>query len=221
MDYVVKIKEIHSVTHDVRRYTIERPQNYTFIPGHATDVSINKEEWKDELRPFTFTSLKDAKDLEFVIKSYKERNGVTAELYKLVVGDELIIRDTWGAIEYKGPGYFLAGGAGITPFIAILRDLKSKNLLEGNKLFFSNKTDADIILQEEFSSMLGSNVIYAITDDANSKNYHGFINEEFLKKNVDNFSKHFYVCGPPKMIEALSETLKKLGADPESVVFEK
>ena len=221
MDHVVKIKEIHSVTHDVRRYTIERPENFSFVPGQATDVSINKEKWKDELRPFTFTCLRDAENLEFVIKSYKDRAGVTAELYKLVVGDELIIRDAWGAIEYKGPGYFLAGGAGITPFIAILRDLKSKNQLAGNKLFFSNKTETDIILHDELSSMLGQDVIYVISDEESKNNYHGYINEEFLKKYVDDFSKHFYICGPPKMIEALTDTLKKLGANPESVVFEK
>jgi predicted ferric reductase len=40
---------------------------------------------------------------------------------KLKHGDELIIRDVWGAIEYKGEGVFIAGGAGVTPFIAILR----------------------------------------------------------------------------------------------------
>lgn len=221
MDYVVKIKNIHSVTHDVRSYTIEKPDNYKFVPGQATDVSINKEGWKNELRPFTFTSLQDDGNLEFVIKSYKEREGVTNELYKLVPGDELIIRDSWGAIEYNGPGYFLAGGAGITPFIAILRDLKSKNKLDGNKLFFSNKTEDDIILHDELSSMLGSNVVYAITDEEVDKNYHGYIDEVFLKKYVDDFSKHFYLCGPPKMTEALTETLKKLGANPESVVFEK
>jgi predicted ferric reductase len=31
--------------------------------------------------------------------------------------------DVWGAIEYKGEGVFIAGGAGI-PFIAILSNYK-------------------------------------------------------------------------------------------------
>jgi predicted ferric reductase len=44
---------------------------------------------------------------------------------KLKHGDELIIRDVWGAIEYKGEGVFIAGGAGVTPFIAILRQLQA------------------------------------------------------------------------------------------------
>jgi predicted ferric reductase len=42
---------------------------------------------------------------------------------------ELIIRDVWGAIEYKGEGVFIAGGAGVTPFIAILRQLQADDKL--------------------------------------------------------------------------------------------
>ena len=77
--------------------------------------------------------------LEFTIKTYNDHNGVTNELPKLKAGDELIIREVWGAIAYKGEGYFIAGGAGITPFISILRQLKKENQLNNNKLFFQIK----------------------------------------------------------------------------------
>ena len=126
-----------------------------------------------------------------------------------------------GAIEYKGPGFFIAGGAGITPFIAILRQLKKDNQVESNKLFFSNKTAADIIIEDELHSILGKDAVFVVTDEPSPKHYHGFINEEFLKENVDDFSKHFYLCGPPKMVEAMQLQLSKLAASPESVVFEK
>jgi predicted ferric reductase len=51
------------------------------------------------------------------------------KIRKLKHGDELIIRDVWGAIEYKGEGVFIAGGAGVTPFIAILRQLQADDKL--------------------------------------------------------------------------------------------
>ncbi|WDR00201.1 hypothetical protein PSC71_05305 [Devosia sp. J2-20] len=37
--------------------------------------------------------------------------------------------DAWGTIQYQEPGTFIAGGAGVTPFIAILRDLQAKDTL--------------------------------------------------------------------------------------------
>jgi ferredoxin-NADP reductase len=221
MEHVIRIQSIIPRTHDVRSYRCDKPADYHFTPGQATEVSINKEEWKEEKRPFTFTSLNEDPYLEFTIKSYHDHEGVTNQLGQLQVGDELIVRDIWGAIEYKGPGYFIAGGAGITPFIAILRELFKNGEMEGNHLFFSNKTDSDIILEEEFKTMLGKNAIHVITDQENTQHYKGFIDESFLKENIKDLHKKFYVCGPPKMVEAMKEQLNHLGASSEAIVFEK
>jgi ferredoxin-NADP reductase len=220
-EHIVKILSISKITHNVRRYRYEKPKGYHFTPGQATDVSINKDGWKHERRPFTFTCLNEDPYLEFTIKSYTDHNGVTNELWKLKPGDELIIRDVWGAISYKGEGYFIAGGAGITPFLAILRQLKKDNKLAGNKLFFSNRTADDIILHQELKDMLGDNSVFITTDDDAAGYDHRRIDEAFLNQEVKDFTKHFYVCGPDKMISDINAVLKKLGAKPDAVVFEK
>jgi hypothetical protein len=220
MEKKVKITEITSITHDVKQFKTEKPSGYSYTPGHATEVAINKEGWNDKKRPFTFTSLNDADHLEFVIKAYPGHDGVTEQMGTLKTGDEFIIHDTWGAIEYKGPGYIIAGGAGITPYIAMLRDLKRKDNLQGMKLIFSNKNDKDIILKEELDSILGKNVIYVITDQKDTHHKKGRINEDFLKKEIHDFSQNFYVCGPPKMTKEIGDTLKKLGADPDEVTLD-
>ena len=219
--YKVKIISIENVTHNVKRFRYEKPEGYHFNPGQATEVSINKPGWEEERRPFTFTCLNNDPYLEFTIKIYTDHNGVTNELGKLVVGDELIIRDVWGAIEYKGPGYFIAGGAGITPFIAILRQLYKENKLEDNILFFSNRTSKDIILESELSKMLGKNVVYTLTQESNMEYLHERIDENFFKKHVSDFNKNFYVCGPDVMVQEITNTLLKLGAIPDTVIFEK
>lgn len=72
MKYNVKIQEIENLTHDVKRFHLEKPKDYHFIPGQATEVSINKAGWKEEIRPFTFTSLNSLPYLEFVIKIYSD-----------------------------------------------------------------------------------------------------------------------------------------------------
>ena len=225
MDHIVKILGITQVTHNVKCFRLEKPDGYTFTPGHATDVSINKDGWKEEKRPFTFTCLTDDPYLEFTIKRYADHDGVTNQLHQLAVGDELIIRDVWGAITYNGPGYFIAGGAGITPFIAILRQLHKEQKLNGNKLLFANKTEQDIIYEAELTDMLGRNLRNILSFEpaikTNNKYTYGHIDEHFLKEEVDDFAKHFYVCGPDKMIADINELLIKLGANPETVVFEK
>ena len=221
MNHIVKIISVEPVTHDVKRFTIQKPAGFKFKPGQATEVSINTPALKNEKRPFTFTSLNDNRHLEFTIKIYENHNGITKELGKLKHGDELIIRDVWGAIEYKGEGVFIAGGAGITPFIAILRQLNSENNIANNTLIFTNKTESDIILEKELDEMLGDNFINTLTDEKKSGFENRRIDTDFLKEKITNFSQNFYVCGPPPFVEAISKALSSLGAKTDAVVFEK
>jgi ferredoxin-NADP reductase len=221
MEAIVKIISTEYVTHDVKRFQVEKPDDFVFSPGQATELSINKEGWRDKKNPFTFTSLPDAPYLEFVIKVYAEHQAVTQQLGLLNEGDEIILREAWGAIEYKGSGYFIAGGAGITPFLAILRHLKEQGRVADNTLFFSNKTDRDIILADELKSMLGDNAQFTVTRQKDSAFDHRKINEAYLKSEVKDFGKHFYVCGPDAMVSEITETLEKLGVKTDSLVFEK
>ena len=221
MPHILPLKAITPVTHDVHHFKLPKPEGYSFTPGQATEVSINRGDWKKEKRPFTFTSLPDWDHLEFTIKSYPDHEGVTEELSRLHVEEELILDDPWGTIEYKGPGTFIAGGAGVTPFIAILRSLKDKGDLDGHRLIFANKTEADIILRDEWDKMPGLEVIHIVSDDETSNLPQGFVDREFLEERIGDFSQHFYVCGPEPMQKSVMSALEDLGADPEALVFEK
>jgi ferredoxin-NADP reductase len=218
---IVKIITVESITRDVKRFIVEKPTDYKFSAGQATDVSINTPAFKNEKRPFTFTGLNDNEHLEFTIKIYPSHDGITKELERLKQGDELIIRDAWGAIEYKGEGIFIAGGAGVTPFIAILKQLYKDNKIVNNKLIFTNKTENDIILKNEFNKMLGENFINTLTHEKKDGYDNRRIDNIFLEEKIADFSQHFYVCGPPSFVEAMSDTLGSLGAKSDAVVFEK
>jgi hypothetical protein len=220
MEHIVKILEVNNVTHDVKRFVTTKPEGYSYTPGQATVVSLNKPDLKEARRPFTFTSLNEEPNLEFIIKIYEQKHGVTDAMDELKKGDELIINQPWGAIQYKGPGYFIAGGAGITPFIAILRNLRNENKLNGNVLLFSNKKEEDVILKKELDEMLGENVIYTLTREEKEGFESGRINKEFLKKYIKDFDKHFYVCGTPEMTEEINATLSEMGVSSDSLVFE-
>jgi len=176
---------------------------------------------EEDIRPFTFTALTTKPYLEFTIKRYPDHEGVTDLLHRLRAGDELFIRDPWGAIAYNGPGYFIAGGAGITPFIAILRNLYEEHKIAGNRLIFSNKTAGDIIYQDELLNMLGTDAKSILTREPMNGYESGRIDEQYLKAHLSDFSCHFYVCGPDSMVNEIVNTLQKLGASVDSLVFEK
>lgn len=208
------------ITHDVMQIVTERPSDFNFLPGQATEISINKTGWKAEKRPFTFTGLPESDFLEFTIKIYPAHKGVTNKLLDLKVDDELILHEVFGEISYKGEGTFIAGGAGITPFICILRHLQSKNEIGDNKLIFANNTKADIILAREFNELLGDNFINILSHDIIVGYEHGFITGEFLEKYISNTGKPVYLCGPPPMMDAVEKLLEKINIDKSSIVKE-
>lgn len=218
--HIVKIKSIRFINYNVLRIVVEKPDNYNFEPGQATEVSINQEKWRDEKRPFTFTSLPKDRLLEFTIKVYPEHNGVTEKLSKLEKGDELILRDVFGAIKYKGHGVFLAGGAGVTPFVSIFRSLEYEDELGNNHLIFANTTEKDIFLEDEFKNLLGSRYTNILSEEETQKYAKGYIDKDFLKSRVPHFSQFFYVCGPMEMINSVVKDLKELGVEDDKIVIE-
>lgn len=219
-EHNVKIISVTPVTHNVRQFKVEKPAGYQFIPGQATEAAINLPEWKNERRPFTFTSLNEWDHLEFTIKIYSDHDGVTNKLGSLKAGDELLLHDVWGAIQYKGEGTFIAGGAGITPFIAIFRMLQKEGKIGNNTLLFSNQTQKDIILKDEFSAMLGDRFINTLTKETVAGYDHHKIDEEYLKQKIKNFNQHFYICGPDAMVSSVKGLLEKLGGKDAVVTVE-
>ena len=217
---IIKIKSIQHITHDVLQIVTEKPNNYYFIPGQATEIAINKNGWKNEKRPFTFTSLPDDDYLEFTIKTYPSHKSVTNELLKIKKDDELILHDVFGAINYKGEGVFIAGGAGVTPFISIFRYLNSKNEIGESKLIFANKTKEDIILEQEFKNLLGNNFINILSEEKSNGYANGFITMDFLQDNFGGINQYFYLCGPPPMIEFVEKQLQYLNVGEKHIIKE-
>ena len=219
-NYTVSITSIDHVTHDVLRIVTNKPAAFDFVPGQADNISINKSGWLKEERPFTFTNLPTNDFLEFIIKTYPEHKGVTNQLLHLKPNDELVLHDVFGTINYKGEGVFIAGGAGVTPFISIFRNLKAKQQIGTNKLVFANKTKVDIILEKDFKELLGDNFINILSDEQIEGYYYGRITEEFLKANIADFNQQFYICGPPPMIKAVEEQLIHLGTHKDHITKE-
>ena len=46
------------------------------------------------------------------------------------------------------------------------------------------------------------------------------IDAVYLRETLDDFGQNFYLCGPPGFMDAVTASLKELGADPQALVFE-
>ena len=221
MEYRCKILMSTYVTHDVKRFIVERPVGFEFTPGQGVELAIDNPEWRAQGRPFTPTSLPGDQVLEFIIKAYPEHQGVTQALHQLDAGQALLMSVPFGTIQYHGPGVFIAGGAGITPFLSILRMLDKQQQLNGNHLIFANKTTEDIICERELRHLLGGRATFICSQQGDDRCVPGRVDKAYLQQAIHDYSQHFYLCGPPPFVKAISASLVELGATPDAVLFER
>ncbi len=215
----LKILNTHYITHNVKRFVLEKPLGFEYTPGQSASISINMSGWEKKIRPFTFTSLQHWDYLEFIIKIYEDHEGMTFQMGKLNIGDELLLHDVYGTIQYKGPGIFIAGGTGITPFIAIFRALFESGNLRNLALLYSNKSKDDIILQDELTKMLGLAYKNVFTQEGVIGFRERRIDRKFLIETIGDFNSRFYVCDPKIFTEEICDALISLGADPEYLII--
>lgn len=220
-EHTVKVIESNFVTRDVKRFLIHKPSGFTFVPGQASEVAINKDGWNTQFRPFTFTGLTKWEHLELMVKIYPDRKGVTSELAKTNAGAELILRDPFGAIHYEGPGVFIAGGSGITPFLSIFRELKRSNKLFGVKLIYSNYGSQDVICGAELHDLLKENYINHYTREGVIGFIERRLNKDLLLNYINDFGQRFYVCGSEGFVKTITGALIELGASVDSLVIDK
>ncbi len=220
-NHVVKIIDAEFITPDVKRFQVEKPAGYKFVPGQATDVALNKEGWSEQFRPFSFTALNKQDYLEFMVRIYNSRHSVTEQLGKTNAGAELIIQEPFGAIQFKGCGVFIAGGTGITPFISIFRDLNRQHNLKDCRLIYSNYVAQDVICGQELFDMLQENFVSHFTREGVIGFKEKRLNRDLLVNYIADFSQRFYICGSDSFVKDISAMLLELGAPSDGLVIEK
>ena len=214
----VRILGRERLNHNVTAWTCARPEGYAFRPGEACRLAVDADGWRDQDRPFTMSSLPDAPALDWVIKTYPDHDGMTERLDACEVGDTLLMGEPGGYFHDRGPGVFLAGGAGVTPFLAILRDLKRSGGTEGYRLLFSNSTAADVFLKTELDGLLGRDAVYQVTGEDAAFADRRRIDHGYLAEKIGSFEQFFYVCGPPGFSEDLRPVLLELGAAEDKII---
>jgi len=226
-----KIIEIQQITHDTKSFKFELPAQakLDFLPGDHMMMQANIN-GQDHRRPYTPSSTPDDNGFfEFIIKRYP--NGLMSGfIHEKKVGDEILLVG-----PTKG-GHFepsmadkiamIAGGAGVTPMIAIIRTILRRGYKTDMTMLFANKTEQDIILRNEFENYATDNINFrcVFTVDEPSpdwRGHSGFIDESHLEKHLPPPADNplIFLCGPPMMEYKLRETVLKLGYEKSRLVI--
>ena len=147
----------------------------------------------------------------------------------LKVGDKVKVKGPMGIFilnENFRNIIFLGGGIGITPFRDMIKYATDEKLPMKLTLLYSNKTPNDIVYKDEWAVFERENpnlkVVHTITDDATWHGRKGRINEAMIREFCnDTNNALFYICGPPGMVEGLSNLLKIMNVPQVNIKIEK
>lgn len=104
---------------------------------------------------------------------------------------------------------FIAGGIGITPFRAILKDFEFKNNMPEINLFYANKIP-EVAFKEELEALSSKYPQFKIHYFIGGKK----VDQTAIKEVAPDIKvPHFFVSGPEPMVEAIVEILRDLGVD--------
>ncbi len=230
VEVIGEITKIKKETYDVKTLRLNLTENIDFIPGQYCLVSmIGKEEFKGESKPFTFSSSPTQKG--YIELTIKKIGKFTTAIHSLKIGDKLKIEGSFGESlnfdeSIKDNIVFLAGGSGITPFISSIRYAIAKHLPNNIILFFSNRTEKDIIYKKELGEINKDEnikVINTLSSDVSDSwsGEKGRIDKEMIEKYVKNpKEKLWYICGPPPMVDSMKEILIKMNVSIERLRIE-
>jgi nitric oxide dioxygenase len=147
-------------------------------------------------------------------------------------GDELELGPPCGEFtvpaEAQGPIVLLAGGIGVTPLLAMAKDLVHRG--HPGPIHFLHAARNSRVqpfadeLRELAASGVHVHVLYdaALADDLESGRCHrvGFLDADFLREWAPRDRASFFFCGPKPFMQATYAALKDLGVDDDRIRFE-
>jgi len=169
-----------------------------------------------EYHPFTVSGIEADDGLRVGIKAL---GSCSQRLQNLERGVLVRLQGPFGVFLSDSPSVpqlWVAGGIGITPFMAALR--ASPRTRHTTLLYlFRNKNDAAFL--DELTALATTDPQFELLTDASDKGLPDF--PELLGKVSQIAAREVYICGPMPMVEALLPQLRQLGVAAEAIHFEK
>jgi predicted ferric reductase len=216
---------------DARSIELE-PENhpvFDYIPGQFAFLTFISEHIADEEHPYTISSTPTRpSSLQFNIRCSGDW---TRHIGRLRIGDKARIDGPYGRFSHlsltgQGDLVMIAGGIGITPMLSMLRYMADVNDPRRISLIWSNRAKEDVILPDEFRDfeqrLKGLEMTQIFTREPGETGKKGRLDRNRLQKLLSGCSKEsrFFLCGPPKMMQAVHRALIQLGFPSHAIHME-
>lgn len=220
------------VAESTMAFHFEKPTAFDFRPGQAIDLALMEKgsASRSQDSRHTFSIVSAPFQEELVVATRMRDSAFKRALGALSLGSVAVVNGPFGLLtlhkKLVRAAVLIAGGIGVTPFMSMLRQAAHDQLPQDLRLLYSNRRPEDAPFLAELQQHARSNprfqLLATMTDMARSAqlwNGHAQRIDSNLVGLVakDLSNPVFYISGPPRLVEAVRQTLADAGVDEDDV----
>lgn len=227
-----KLVSANKIAENDWELTIEKDGDFPFEfdAGQFLWLNTSGNAYNRTEHPFSIASSPTAlPKISFIIR---ELGDFTNNLAKLKPGQRVYVDGPHGVFTLNGRQAsgiaLIAGGAGIGPNLGILRQLRDLGESRPVRLVYGNRRMAQMCNQDEIAAIEKDlpdfkQHLALETPEPDVDAHIGYLDKEFLASLFDEEKRNgwiFYICGPPVMVDAVTDHLRALKVPEKQILFE-
>lgn len=204
--------------------SFELDQAPVFLPGQYVNIGVPD---SGQTRAYSFSSKPGDKRASFLIK-HVPGGLMSGWLERAQPGDAVPMTGPLGSFYLRAvtrPLLFLAGGAGLAPFLSMLEVLAERNERQPIHLIYGVSRDQDLVMVEALQGLRerlpNFSFVTCVSDPQTRHPRQGYVTRHIAPGLLNGGEVDVYLCGPPPMVDAVRQHFKAQGVTPSSFHYEK
>lgn len=225
--YQASISDVRQLSDSTIALSIkgEALSRLAFLPGQYVNLGVPGSE---QTRAYSFSSLQKDGEVSFLIRNVP--GGLMSSFLTGLAkaGDSMTLAGPLGSFylrEIRRPLLLLAGGTGLAPFTAMLEKIAEEGSAHPLHLIYGVTNDFDLVELDRlqaFAACIPNFTFSACVANPDSQHpLKGYVTQHIEPRHLNDGDVDVYLCGPPPMVEAVSQYIREQGITPANFYYEK
>ena len=216
----------------MKTITFDVPEWPGHLPGQHVDIRLTAEDGYQAERSYSIGSAPDGTQVDLTVERLEDGEVSPYLTDELRPGDQIELRGPVGGYfvwtpERGGPLLLVAGGSGVVPLMAMIRQRVAVGSDVPTTLLLSSRSWEDVIYRDELDRVNGNGlrIVHTLTR-SQPEGWDGYarrVDEGMLSEVAPGARERplVYVCGPTPFVETVASALVALGHAPANVRTER
>jgi benzoate/toluate 1,2-dioxygenase reductase subunit len=196
-----------------------------FLPGQYVNLKVPGSE---QSRAYSFSSLQKDGEVSFLIRNVP--GGLMSSFLTNLAkaGDSMSLAGPLGSFYLRPiqrPLLLLAGGTGLAPFTAMLEKIAEQGTEYPVHLIYGVTNDFDLVELDRLQALAAriANFTFSacVANPDSQYPQKGYVTQHIEPRHLNDGDVDVYLCGPPPMVEAVSQYVREQGITPANFYYEK